>query len=71
MWLTERTILELAYRHQDDMERAQAMAAPKHLHGPVAVLPRPCCRYLARVGHRMAVVGMRMETRYSHALTTT
>ena len=70
MWLTERTILELAYGHEADMTRAHPPGYLHQLEGPPAVLPQPCCRFLARTGHRLMLIGRRMEVRYGARLAS-
>ena len=65
MWLTERTLLELAYGHQADMARAHPPGYLHQIEGPPAVLPQSCCRFLAHAGHRLMLMGLRMETRYA------
>lgn len=68
MWLTERTILELDYRHLEDIVRSSSGGSGGHRSGPPAVLPTRCCRFMAQLGHRLMLTGARMEMRYTDRL---
>lgn len=64
MWLTDRTILEQSWQRREDRRQAESEQVRRQAIGSAALLPRPCCRLLARLGHRLSIAGARLELRY-------
>ena len=64
MWLTDRTILNQSWQHTEYRQQAERERVRRQAIGSAALLPRPCCRLLSRLGHRLAVAGTRLELRY-------
>lgn len=64
MWLTERTTREQSWQHEEYRRQAEMERLRRRVIGSAALLPLSCCRAPASLGHRLSVVGTRLELRY-------